>query len=158
MGIWRSCALQKCVLGAGGIGGANHNSCVVLPWLVRFLLSCCFVWQGNLEAICREISKAVNDQFEHMTLVIRFAAMGYRDDGDSQKFFKCGFIERPAPASREAALKANTDDANRVSAWVSVCFELFFIRVANVASLSLGFFFDIDISVCVLDLLCSCDA
>jgi hypothetical protein len=79
--------------------------------------------QGNLEAICREISKAVNDQFEHMTLVIRFAAMGYRDKGDSQPFFKCGFIERPVPATREAALKANTDDANRVSAWVRFMFS-----------------------------------
>ncbi len=81
---------------------------------------CLLGLQANLVAICRDISKAVNDQFDHVTLVIRFAAMGYRDSGDPSQFMLCPFIDRPVPASREAALEANSEDAARVSAWVRV--------------------------------------
>ncbi len=79
-------------------------------------------------AICEQISEAVNKEFEDLVISMRFSALGYRDEGDSQRFLKCPFHRRPQPKTREEALAANKADATRVAAFVRVCLLLTWTR------------------------------
>lgn len=74
--------------------------------------------QGILDRISREISSTVHSQYGTLTLSIRFAALGFRDVGDSSQYEACGFMPRAPASTRAAVLRQNELDAARVTAHV----------------------------------------
>jgi hypothetical protein len=86
------------------------------------------VRQGILDRISREISSTVHSQYGNLTLSIRFAALGFRDVGDSNQFEVCGFVPRAPASTRAAVLRQNDLDAARVTAHVRAQLSLDVLR------------------------------